>query len=178
MSWGWHFCPFLPPLAPFLVLLTVALVGMAVPALARMKAAPTASSLEVCRVVISSSSLVVFGGSRPISWTKVRHIMPSQNDEMTSASATQGSSWHFVRNAEFNLKGIHPASAGSLSDHRGCPDACTCHGSCRWRSPGGHPNYLWCFLVDDLARPRRNQLNRLGGTRWWTDPRLLHPLYK
>jgi ABC-type branched-subunit amino acid transport system permease subunit len=45
MRWGWHFFPFLPPLVPFLALLTVALVGaawsplVAVPAL-RCRAAP------------------------------------------------------------------------------------------------------------------------------------------
>jgi hypothetical protein len=60
------FCPFLPPLVPFLVLLTVALVGAArpplatIPTLPRMKAATTTSLLEVCRVAMSSSSLVVF----------------------------------------------------------------------------------------------------------------------
>jgi hypothetical protein len=62
-----HFYPFLPPLAPFLAPLTVALDGVArlPPAAAfpspKIKAAPTASSLAVCRVAISSSSLVVFG---------------------------------------------------------------------------------------------------------------------
>jgi hypothetical protein len=59
--------PFFLPLAPFLALLMVALDGAArLPltvafTLPRTKAAPTASLQEACRVVISSSSLVVFG---------------------------------------------------------------------------------------------------------------------
>jgi hypothetical protein len=57
------------PLAPFLVPLTVALVGVARPslvvasALPRTNAAPTASSQESCQVAMSSSSLVVFSYS-------------------------------------------------------------------------------------------------------------------
>jgi hypothetical protein len=56
--WGCHFCPFLPPLVPFLALLMAALDGAAqlllatIFALPRMKVTPTASSLEVYRVVI------------------------------------------------------------------------------------------------------------------------------
>jgi hypothetical protein len=70
---GHHFCPFLPHLAPFLVLLVVALVGMAWQLLAAtsvlpgMKAAPTASSPKACRVAVSSTSVVVFYCSRPSS---------------------------------------------------------------------------------------------------------------
>jgi hypothetical protein len=80
---GWRFCPFLPPLTPLLALLMVALVGMArpspavIPALPRMKVAPTAPSPEACRVAMSSSSMIVFGHSRLSSLTKVRHVMPS-----------------------------------------------------------------------------------------------------
>jgi hypothetical protein len=61
------FFPFLPPLVPFLMSLVVALGGgawlppVATFVLPRMKVAPTASSLEACWVVMSSSSLVVFG---------------------------------------------------------------------------------------------------------------------
>jgi hypothetical protein len=65
-----------PLLVPFLTLLVVA----------KMKAAPTSSTPETCRVAMSSSSLVVFSGSRLSSCTKVRHIMPSQNTNMTLAS--------------------------------------------------------------------------------------------
>jgi hypothetical protein len=70
---GHRFCPFSPPLVPFLAPLTVALVGMARPLLVtalvlpRMKAAPTASLSEECWVAMSSSSLVVFGCLRPSS---------------------------------------------------------------------------------------------------------------
>jgi hypothetical protein len=58
--------PFFLPLARFLVPLMVALLGVAplpldtAPTLASVKAAPTASSPEVCQVTVSSSSLVVF----------------------------------------------------------------------------------------------------------------------
>jgi hypothetical protein len=70
---GHHSCPFLPHLAPFLVLLVVALVGIAWPLLAatsvlpRMKAAPIASSPEACQVAVLSTSMVVFYCSRPSS---------------------------------------------------------------------------------------------------------------
>jgi hypothetical protein len=73
MRWGHRFFPFLPPLAPFLAPLMVALVGTAqsplaaASALPRTKAAPTTFSPEVCRVAMSSSSLVVFGCSWPSS---------------------------------------------------------------------------------------------------------------
>jgi hypothetical protein len=68
--WGHRFCPFLPPLAPFLAPLAVALVGVVLPpsvaaaVLPRTKAAPTASSPEACQVAMSSSSLVVFAYSQ------------------------------------------------------------------------------------------------------------------
>jgi hypothetical protein len=70
---GSLFLPFLPPLMPFLVPLMVALVGAVqpplatAPALPRTKAAPTASFPEACRVVMSSSTLVVSGCSWPSS---------------------------------------------------------------------------------------------------------------
>jgi hypothetical protein len=73
MRWGHDIYPLLPPLEPFLVPLNVVLVGVAQPQLVvvsklpRTKAAPTASSTEACRVAMSSSSLVVFGHSRPSS---------------------------------------------------------------------------------------------------------------
>jgi hypothetical protein len=58
--------PLLPPLVPFLVPLPLTLNGVArlalgiVSPLPRIKTTLTASSPEVCRVAISSSSLVVF----------------------------------------------------------------------------------------------------------------------
>jgi hypothetical protein len=60
---GHHFYPFLLPIAPFLAALLVDLDGAAQPPpgiifpLPRTNAAPTTSSLEACRVAISSSSL-------------------------------------------------------------------------------------------------------------------------
>jgi hypothetical protein len=96
MHRGCHFYPFLPPLAPFLMPLAMALNGATQPPLAaafvlpRMKAVPTASSLEACQVAVSSISLVVFSYSRPSLCTKVRHVVPSQNTEKTLASATLG----------------------------------------------------------------------------------------
>jgi hypothetical protein len=65
--------PLLSALSPLLVHLTVALVGVARPplmtvsVLTKVKATPTASSPKACRLVMLSSSLVVFGYSRPSS---------------------------------------------------------------------------------------------------------------
>jgi hypothetical protein len=65
--YGRHFCPIFPPLAPFLVPLTVKLGGVvqpppaAAPTSAKVKTAPMASSPEACRVVMSSYSLAIFG---------------------------------------------------------------------------------------------------------------------
>jgi hypothetical protein len=90
--------PLLPTLSALLVLLTVVLVGVMRPlpvaasALTKVKAAPTTSSPEVCWVAMSSNTLVVFCYSRPSSWTKEWHVVPSQKAEMMSASATLGSS--------------------------------------------------------------------------------------
>jgi hypothetical protein len=67
MRRGHRFYPFLPPLAPFLAPLMVALGScarlppVAAYALPRTKAALTTSSLKACQVVALSSSLVVFG---------------------------------------------------------------------------------------------------------------------
>jgi hypothetical protein len=69
----WHFWPFFPPLAPFLVLLTGILGGVdrllppAAPILAKVMAALTGSLPEACHVAKSSNSLVVCGCSRPSS---------------------------------------------------------------------------------------------------------------
>jgi hypothetical protein len=63
---GSSLCSFLPPLTPFLALLTVALVGTVCPPLAatltlpRTKVARTTSSPKACRVAMSGSSLLVF----------------------------------------------------------------------------------------------------------------------
>jgi hypothetical protein len=74
---GHRFCPFIPPLVPFLVPLRMALDGAArlLPRatfpLPGTKIALLASLPEACRVVISSNSLVVLTGSRPSSCTEV-----------------------------------------------------------------------------------------------------------
>jgi hypothetical protein len=80
----------------FLAPLTVALDGVAQLPLAaaftlpRTNVPPIAPSPEACRVAMLSRSLVVFDYSRLSSSPKA-----SQNTDMTSESATLGSSWHF-----------------------------------------------------------------------------------
>jgi hypothetical protein len=89
--------PFFPPLAPFLVLLMMTLVGAirppptAAPVVTKVKASQTSSSPEVYRVAMLSNAFVIFGCSRPSSWTKEWHVVQSQKAEMILASATLGS---------------------------------------------------------------------------------------
>jgi hypothetical protein len=111
--------PLLLALGAFLVLLTVILVGgvqlppAAAPALTKVKAAPTASTPEACRVAMLSNALVVFGCSLPSLWDKAWHIVPSQKVKMTPVLATQGVRDLYVKNTGCNQRGARPTSTGS-----------------------------------------------------------------
>jgi hypothetical protein len=57
-----------------------------------LKTTLTASSPEVCMVVMSRSSFVVFDCSQPSTCTRVWQVVPDQNADITSASHIYGSS--------------------------------------------------------------------------------------